>query len=125
MRSAPARRTPLARLARRKHAQMVPRPVGDGRFVVDGTWGAVQPWQVAPGVVTIGELRLLAHIERGLPLIDTRQEHFYAQATIPGARSIPREAILEHIDEFDRRAATVFFCNGPQCKATPDAIHAL
>jgi rhodanese-related sulfurtransferase len=115
----------LERLARRKHTCMVPRQVGDGLVQVDATWGTVQPIELAPGVRTIGELELIEHVAHGRALIDTRQPHFHHDATIPGARRIPHERILEHLDELDPGAPTVFFCNGPQCRATPDAIHAL
>src|SRR5205807_3625364 len=59
------------------------------------------------------------------PVIDTRLAHYYAEATIPRAWSIPHEKILEHRNELDPGQPTVFFCNGPQCTATPDAIHKL
>lgn len=104
----------------------VPRALGTrGRFVVDATWGTVQPLEIAPGVVTVGELELIEHVERGLPLIDTRAPEFAAEATIPTARRIPHEQIGERIGELDRAVPTVFFCNGPQCTATPDAIGVL
>ncbi len=101
---------------------MVPQPAGDGLFTVDATWGTVQPISIG-SVRTIGELELLDHRERGLPLIDTRLPHFHREGTIPGARSIPHEQILDR--ELDPDRPTVFFCNGPQCAATPEAIHAL
>jgi rhodanese-related sulfurtransferase len=103
----------------------VPRPVGHGVFEVDATWGTVQPIELAPGVRTIGELELIDHVRQGLPVIDTRLVHFHRGGTIPGARSIPHEQILDHLDELDPSVPTVFFCNGPQCSATPDAIHKL
>ena len=115
----------LARAPRRDGACMVPRALGDGLVRVDATWGTVQPMQLAPGVRTIGEIELIDHLERGLPVIDTRQRHFHRDATIPGARGIAHEQILDHLDELDPGVPTVFFCNGPQCKATPDAVHAL
>jgi rhodanese-related sulfurtransferase len=115
----------LDRMPRRDTACMVPQPVGKGLVQVDATWGTVQPIELAPGVRTIGELELIDHLERGRPLIDTRQPHFHHHATIPGARGIPHERLLDHLDELDPTAPTVFFCNGPQCKATPDAIHTL
>jgi rhodanese-related sulfurtransferase len=101
---------------------MVPRPLDDGVVNVDATWGTVQPIEIAPGVRTIGELELIEHLERGLPAIDTRLEHFRREATIPGTRGISHEEILEHREELDPGVPTVFFCNGPQCPATPDAI---
>jgi rhodanese-related sulfurtransferase len=92
---------------------------------VDATWGTVQPIELASGVRPIGELELLEHLAQGLPLVDTRLEHFHRDGTIPGARGIPHEAIVEKMDELDPSVPTVFFCNGPQCAATPDAIRQL
>jgi|SRR5579884_528832 len=107
---------------RNENARMVPRQLGEGRVEVDATWGTVQPAELAPGVRTIGELKLIDHLERGLPAIDTRQERFVQQGTIPGARAICHEVILDHRHELDPGRPTVFFCNGPQCTATPDAV---
>lgn len=104
---------------------MVPRPAEDGVVKVDATWGEVQPIELAPGVRTIGELELIEHLDRGLPVIDMRLESFHRDGTIPGARGIPHEQILDHRDELDPELPTVFFCNGPQCKATPDGIATL
>jgi len=94
-------------------------------FEVDGTWGEVQPIELAPGVRTVGELEVIEHVRRGKPLVDTRLEHFHRDGTIPGARWICHEQVLEHLDQLDPGGATVFFCNGPQCAATPDAISKL
>ena len=105
---------------------MVPRLAErDGFVLVDGTWGEIQPLVVARAVRTIGELDVIEHIEAGGPLIDTRHDSFHRQATIPGARGIPHEEILDHIDDLDRSRPTVLFCNGPQCPATPLAVRAL
>jgi rhodanese-related sulfurtransferase len=93
--------------------------------VVDATWGTITPIQLAAGVRTVGELEVIEHIRVGLPLIDTRRESFYREGTIPGARNIPHQRIAESIDSIDRDTVTVFFCNGPQCAATPAAIHTL
>jgi rhodanese-related sulfurtransferase len=117
--------TQLERLPRRGRSCQVPQPLGDGRFEVDATWGSVQPILPAPGVRTVGELELIEHVRQGRPVIDTRLAHFLRGGTIPGARSIPHGQILEHLDELDPSVPTVFFCNGPQCAATPDAIRTL
>jgi len=107
-------------------ALQVPRALGTrGRFVVDATWGTVQPLVLAPGVQTVGELELIEHVERGLPLVDTRLAEFDAEGTIPTARRIPHEQIVARIAELNRDVPTILFCNGPQCTATPDAIEAL
>jgi rhodanese-related sulfurtransferase len=116
---------PLTRTPRNADALMLPRALGAGRFEIDATWGAVQPIHLASGVRTIGELELIDHLEQGRALIDTRRRHFHLQATIPGARWIDHEQILEHVKKLDPTRPTAFFCNGPQCKATPDAIGAL
>ena len=115
----------LKRLPRRARTCQVPQALNEGLFQVDATWGAVQPIELAPGVRTIGELELIEHLREGQPVIDTRLAHFHHQATIPGARSIPHEQILDHVDELSHSAPTAFFCNGPQCAATPDAVHKL
>src|SRR5947209_5406576 len=104
---------------------MVPQPLGDGLFQVDATWGKVQPIILAPGVRTVGELEVIDHLSRGLPLIDTRLAEFHREATIPGAVWISHEDILDRRDELDPERPSVLFCNGPQCQATPDAVHAL
>src|SRR2546421_6318970 len=115
----------LERVSPRERPCQVPRPGRDGFMEVDPTWGAVQPIELAPGVRTVGELELIEHLRQGLPVVDTRLRHFNREGTIPGARSIPHEEILERRDELDESEPTVFLCNGPQCTATPNAIQKL
>jgi rhodanese-related sulfurtransferase len=106
---------------------MVPRPVpGEpGSFVVDATWGTINPIEIAPGVATVGELEVCAHLEAGLPVIDTRPAKVFAKATLPGARNIPHAEMAARWEEVPRDEKVVLFCNGPQCSATPQAIAAL
>lgn len=106
---------------------MVPAPVDGepGLVVVDATWGTITPMELAPGVRTVGELEVIEHIRAGLPLIDTRLPHFHRRATIAGAHNIRHDEILDEIDTLDSARPTVFFCNGPPCSATPQAIQAL
>ena len=115
------------RMPRREHPQQVPEPIdgSDGLFVVDATWGAINPIELAPGIRTVGELEVISHIKLDLPLIDTRLEHFYEASTIPGARNVPHDETRARLDDLDPGHLTVFFCNGPQCGATPDAIRCL
>jgi rhodanese-related sulfurtransferase len=80
---------------------------------------------LAPGVSTVGELEVIDHIAAGLPLVDTRLEHFYRAGTIPSANNIPHGQVKESIGSLRPDVVTVFFCNGPQCAATPDMIRAL
>ena len=122
MRTAEITRTP-----RRDDAFFVPRPVADapGRFVVDATWGHINPIEIADGVRTIGELEVIGHLERGLPLVDSRLAHHFAAGSIPTAVNIPHIETTERLDEFDPAVETVVFCNGPQCAATPDTVQQL
>lgn len=117
----------IGRIPRREDAFMVPEPVDGepGRFVVDATWGTIRPIQLATGVRTVGELEVIAHIEAGLPLIDSRPRERFAAGTLPGARCVPHRETTDRLGEFDHESDTVVFCNGPQCAATPDAIEAL
>lgn len=115
-----------ARLPRRADAFRVPQPLTrDGAFAVDATWGTVQPIELAAGVRTVGELELIEHMQRGLPVIDTRGADAFAECTIPGARNIPHADVIDRIAELDPSRPAVMFCNGPQCSATPDAIRSL
>jgi rhodanese-related sulfurtransferase len=76
-------------------------------------------------VRTVGELEVIEHLEAGLPLVDSRSEQSYREATIAGAVNVPRSEIQVRMGELDRGAPTVFFCNGPQCPASPAAIREL
>ncbi len=117
-------RTNLAeRLSRREYPQRVPLAVAaePGLFLVDGTWGAVSPLELHPGVRTVGELELIEHVGGGGELIDTRPDDAWRLETIPGARNIPWRETLARFDELPEQPA-VYFCNGPQCAATPAAI---
>jgi len=111
----------------RSDPMRVPRPVDDqpGMFIVDATWGTIQPITIASGVGTVGELEVIAHLQDHHALIDTRAPESFQDATIPGARNIPHTDTAALIAELDPTNPTVFFCNGPQCPATPDAIQTL
>ena len=115
------------RLPRSADAFMVPLPVEGrpGQFLVDATWGTIRPMQLAPGVRTVGELEVIEHIARGLPLVDSRLPGYFQGGTLPGAVSIPHGETAARLDEFDPHVDTILFCNGPQCAATPDAIATL
>jgi rhodanese-related sulfurtransferase len=100
-------------------------PGEPGLFVVDGTWGRIRPMELAPGVTTVGELEVIAHLEAGRAVVDCRRAEAFARATIPGAVSLPHDEVVERMAELDRAQPAVLFCNGPQCAATPDAIRSL
>jgi rhodanese-related sulfurtransferase len=115
------------RLPRRREPQRIPRPVDGqpGLFVVDATWGTIAPISLAPGVRTIGEPEVLAHLRSRGPCVDCRQPAYYAQGTLPGAVNIPHQDIDARRHELDPGRPTVLFCNGPQCTATPQAVTTL
>lgn len=115
------------RLPRRDTPQRVPVPLEGhpGLFVVDATWGTIAPIELAPGVRTIGELEVIAADQSDLLLVDTRSEEAYARETIPGALNLPWEEAGQRADELPAYRPSIFFCNGPQCAATPRAIAAL
>jgi rhodanese-related sulfurtransferase len=115
---------PIERAQKSENPQTVPRPVnGDPALVqVDATWGTIQPMQVADGVRTVGELEVKNHIERELPVVDSRDPDSYEQATIPGAMNLPFAEAASRMDELDPSYPTIFFCNGPQCGQSPTAI---
>ncbi len=96
-----------------------------GLVVLDASWGTIRPIEITDGVRTVGELELIEHADRGGALIDSRAPEVYAAGTIAGARNLPHENAAEWIDELDPQQAAIFFCNGPQCGASPDAIDAL
>src|SRR6266536_6154623 len=79
------------RAKRRQDSIQVPKPVegNEGLFVVDATWGTIYPMQLAPGVRTVAELEVIAHLKNRLPLIDTRLTHFHEDSTITGASLVP------------------------------------
>lgn len=106
---------------------MVPQavPGEPGLFTVDGTWGTITPIRLDGGVETVGELEVKDHIAAGQPIVDTRLARFFEQGALPTARHIDHHEIQDRIEEFDREAVTVLYCNGPQCAATPDAIGVL
>jgi rhodanese-related sulfurtransferase len=115
----------IRRAPHRAGTRFIPRVLADGLVEVDSRWGHIQPIRLAPGVETVAELEVIDHIEHGLPLIDTRLHHFFLEATLPSAVNIPHGEELERIDELDPSVPAAFFCNGPQCTATPKTIAAL
>ncbi len=70
----------------------------------------IQPLHVAPGVATVGELEVLAFIEKKLNkgkgvLVDARTPSWYKQGTIPGSTNIPFTSFGDDQDEAARAAA--------------------
>jgi rhodanese-related sulfurtransferase len=91
--------------------------------VLDASWGEIAPMTLAGGVRVVGELEVIDHLEGGLALIDSRLPAAHSERPIPEGASIPHAEAAERIGELDPRGPAVFFCNGPQCGASPDAIY--
>jgi rhodanese-related sulfurtransferase len=115
------------RATKRKDTQMVPQPIEGqtGLVQVDTTWGTIQPIQIDKNIRTVGETELNEYQEKGMQIIDAQTADFYQRSTIPGAKNIPHNQIIERMDELDRSQAAIVFCNGPQCTQSPDAIRNL
>jgi rhodanese-related sulfurtransferase len=115
------------RRPRREQVCKLPKALDgeEGLVLVDATWGTIQPMTLAPGVQTIGELELIEHLRARRQLVDTRLPEFVQQGTIPGAIAIAHTEIQDHLEELDPKRPVALFCNGPQCAATPDAVHRL
>lgn len=97
-----------------------------GRVTVDSTWGTVQSMSLHAAIPTVGELEVIAHIESGGRLVDTRRDEYVRESgTIRGSIAIEWEQIVERADELAGDDVLVLFCNGPQCAATPRAVEAL
>ena len=120
----PRRDQPSERLTRRDPVARLPRAVVDepGLFVVDATWGLIQPLRLPGGVETVGELEVLDHARAGGALVDTREPEYVLYGTLPGAVAIRHEDILDGLADLDPDGPVVLFCNGPQCTATPQAV---
>lgn len=116
----------MGRLDRDSGPMRLPLVLGEsGLVVLDSSWGEIKPMKLAEGVRSVGELEVIDHLDAGLDLVDSRPFESHSQGTIPGARNVPHEEVVERIDELDPRRPAIFFCNGPQCGASPDAISSL
>ena len=116
------------RLPERDESEQLPQPVeGErGLFIVDATWGKIAPISLHPDVRTVGELEVIEHLRAGGKVVDTRLPEYTEQGTLPGAVTIHHEEILDRRDEFDDGESVVlFYCNGPLCTATPQAVEQL
>lgn len=122
----PPQRPELPRAGRERGPVRVRLRLADsGLVVIDATWGIIRPMQVIDGSPHRRRAgghgaprpRAGAHrhqTRRGLRLLhDSR-----------GAQH-PDDETVERISQLEPAQPTIFFCNGPQCTATPEAIDAL
>ena len=97
--------------------------LGSSRF--DGTWGTIQPIEFASGVRTVGELKVIAHIDQGRRSWTAVGRTAHEEVTIPSAVGVSHTGALARMGALDPSAATIFFCNGPQCFGASAAVRAL
>ncbi len=116
--------------------------IQDNANKVSGDWAltsracppfCIQPMAPAPGVITIGELELLAMLrDPGAMVVDSRVPNHFASGSIPGAVNIPFVEAADRLDKlgceidfdgFDCENAVpvALFCNGPWCGQSPTA----
>lgn len=94
----------------------------------------IQPISPADGVMTIGELELIAMLQDPEAIVvDSRTSDWFDGGTIPGAISIPYNYVLDELgqlgcqpdfDGWDCSEAkqVALFCNGIWCGQSPTAI---
>lgn len=111
----------------------------------------VQPMQVHEGVNTVGELELLAFLQKEVSngegfLIDSRTSDWFDKGTIPGAVNLPFNVFVPGPNNvffdsvmvmlggeqgangewvFNDPKELMLFCNGPWCGQSPTAIRNL
>lgn len=112
----------------------------------------IQPFNLAPGVETIGEVEVLDYLKKmnggdsTILVIDSRTPDWVAKGTIPGAVNIPWTKLKDDADPFDvadtlskhfgavesgtgydysKAKTLVMFCNGAWCGQSPTNIKKL
>ncbi len=111
----------------------------------------VNPMSAGEGVVTVGEIELIAFLNNNVQLndgflVDSRTEDFYRVGTIPGSINLPFNlftpsdenpflfpvlsrlgGVLQADGEWDfsNSPTLMLFCNGPWCGQSPRAIENL
>ena len=75
---------------------------------------------------TVSRTELAALVRQGdVVVIDVRPAAEYAAGHIPGARSVPPDAVQRHLRELPRDSEIVAYCRGPYCVYADDAVRAL
>jgi len=97
----------------------------------------IQPFEVAPGVKTVGELEVINFLKnkKGV-VIDARTVEWHVRGTIPGAKNIPFTQVASRLNELGCAKSNgkwdcanakdvLLFCNGLWCGQSPTAIRAM
>lgn len=97
----------------------------------------IQPFEVAPGVRTVGELEVINFLKdkKGV-VVDARTVEWHVRGTIPGAKNIPFTQVASRLNELGCAKSNgkwdcanakdvLLFCNGLWCGQSPTAIRAM
>ncbi len=97
----------------------------------------IQPFEVAPGVKTVGELEVINFLKdkKGV-VVDARTVEWHVRGTIPGAKNIPFTQVASRLNELGCAKSyekwdcanakdVLLFCNGLWCGQSPTAIRAM
>ena len=97
----------------------------------------IQPFEVAPGVKTVGELEVINFLKnkKGV-VVDARTVEWHVRGTIPGAKNIPFTQVASRLNELGCAKSNgkwdcanakdvLLFCNGLWCGQSPTAIRAM
>ncbi len=97
----------------------------------------IQPFEVAPGVKTVGELEVINFLKdkKGV-VVDARTVEWHVRGTIPGAKNIPFTQVARRLNELvcaksgdkwncANAKNVLMFCNGLWCGQSPTAIRAM
>ena len=78
------------------------------------------------GLEAIGKETLLERLREGeVVLIDVRPEEEYDSGHLPGALSVPVEALEARIADLPRDRTIVAYCRGPYCALSAEAVKRL
>jgi rhodanese-related sulfurtransferase/DNA-binding HxlR family transcriptional regulator len=78
------------------------------------------------GVEHVSAEELQKRLARGdVVVLDVRPEPEYKAGHIPGAQSVPVDALASHAPKLPRRRQIVAYCRGPYCVYADDAVRLL
>ena len=98
------------------------RVVGQERLAeLDQLAQAIAPPGIADGEVSRDDLRAILQGDEVL-VLDVRPSLEYEHGHLPGARSVPLEALAEQMQKFPRDRRIVAYCRGTYCLFADEAV---
>jgi len=97
----------------------------------------LQPFTVAPGVTTVGELEVIDFLKNKTGIVvDARTVEWHVRGTIPGSVNIPFTQVASRLADFGctksgekwdcaNAKKALLWCNGMWCGQSPTAIKAM